>query len=87
MLNCNTDQTYKIRFHSFPKDEKLEKRGETSQKSQVSGLQENFCAVCAKHFENKYVSRRNLIYSAVPSLHPPPHPHQQEQLDNGECDS
>ena len=25
MLNCNTDQTYKVRFHSFPKDEKLKK--------------------------------------------------------------
>ena len=62
----------------------LKKREVTSKESQVSGLQENFCAVCAKHFENKYVSRRNLIYNAVPSLHPTHHPHQQEQLDNGE---
>ena len=32
----------KIRFHSFPKDEKLKKkRGVTSQESQVSGLREN----------------------------------------------
>ena len=44
VLNCNTDQTYKIRFHSFLKDEKLKKkRGVrvTSQKGQVSGLREN----------------------------------------------
>ena len=41
VLNCNTDQTYKIRFHSFPKDEKLKKRGVTSQEGQVSGLREN----------------------------------------------
>ena len=41
MLNCNTDQTYKIRFHSFPKDEKLKNRGVTSQEGQVSGLREN----------------------------------------------
>ena len=40
MLICNTDQTYKIRFHSFPEDEKLKKRGLTSQESQVSGLRE-----------------------------------------------
>ena len=39
MLICNTDQTYKIRFHSFPKDEKLKERGLTSQENQVSGLQ------------------------------------------------
>ena len=39
VLNCNTDQTYKIRFHSFPEDEKLKKRGLTSQENQVSGLQ------------------------------------------------
>ena len=43
MLNCNTDQTYKIKFHSFPKGEKLKKkkRGVTSQEGQVSGLREN----------------------------------------------
>ena len=42
VLICNTDQTYKIRFHSFPKDEKLKKkRGVTSQEIQVSGLREN----------------------------------------------
>ena len=28
VLNCNTDQMYKIRFHSFPKDEKLKKNVE-----------------------------------------------------------
>ena len=37
MLNCNTDQTYNIRFQSFPKDEKFtKKRGVTSQEGQVS---------------------------------------------------
>ena len=36
VLNYNTDQTYKIRFYSFPKDIKLKKRGLTSQKGQVS---------------------------------------------------
>ena len=42
MLNCNTDQTYKIKFHSFPIGEKLKKkRGVTSQEGQVSGLREN----------------------------------------------
>ena len=41
VLNCNTDQIYKIRFHSFLKDEKLKKRGVTSQEIQVSGLREN----------------------------------------------
>ena len=41
VLNCNTDQTYKIRFHSLPKDEKLKKRRVTSQEGQVSGLREN----------------------------------------------
>ena len=88
VLNCNTDQTYKIRFHSFSKDEKLKKkRRVTSQQGQVSGLREKFSVVCAKHLENKYVSGRNLIYNAVPSLHPPHHPHQQEQLDNGEGES
>ena len=42
VLICNTDQTYKIRFHSFPKDEKLKKKlGITSQEGQVSGIREN----------------------------------------------
>ena len=42
VLICNTDQTYKIRFNSFPKDEKLKKkRGVTSREGQVSGLREN----------------------------------------------
>ena len=42
VLNCYTDQTYKIRFDSFPKDEKFtKKRGVTSQEGQVSGLREN----------------------------------------------
>ena len=41
VLNCYTDQTYKIRFHSFSKDEKFKKREITSQENQVSGLREN----------------------------------------------
>ena len=41
VLNCYTDQTYKIRFHSFPKDEKFKKTWSNFQESQVSGLQEN----------------------------------------------
>ena len=55
VLICNTDQTYNIRFHSFPKDKKLKKkRGVTSWEGQVSGLS----GVCAKHIEN--VSGRKL---------------------------
>ena len=46
-----------------------------------------FSVVCAKHVENKYVSGRKLSYNAFPSLHLPHHPHQQEQLDNGEGES
>ena len=41
VLNCNSDKTNKIRFHSFPKDEKLKKRGVTSEEGQVCGLREN----------------------------------------------
>ena len=87
MLNCYTDQTYKIRFHSFSKDEKFKKREITSQENQGFWTPGKFSVVCAKHVENKYVSGRKLSYNVFPILHLPHHPHQQEQLDNGECES
>ena len=46
-----------------------------------------FSVVSAKHFENKYVCGQRVSYNAVHTLHLPHHPHQQEQLDNGEGES
>ena len=78
VLNCNTDQTYKIRFHSFPKDEKFKKTWSNFTGKPGFWTPGKFSVVCAKHFENKYVCGRKLSYNAVPSLHSPHHPHQQE---------
>ena len=61
----------------------LKKRGVTSQESQVSGLRENLVL----SVQNKYVCGQKLSYNVFPSLHLPHHPHQQEQLDNGEGES
>ena len=87
VLNCNTDQTFKIRFHSFPKDEKFKKTWSNFTGRPGFWTPGKFSVVCAKHFENKYVSGRKLSYNTFPSLHLPHHPHQQEQLDNGEGES
>ena len=87
MLNCYTDPTYKIRFHSFSKDEKLKKTWSNFIGKPGFWTPGKFSVVCAKHVENKYVSGRKFSYNAFPSLHLPHHPHQQEQLDNGEGES
>ena len=87
MLICNTDQTYKIRFHSVPKDEKLKKTWVNFSGKPGFWTPGKVSVVRAKHFENKYVSGQKLSYNAFPSLHLPHHPHQQEQVDNGEGES
>ena len=84
MLFCYTDQTYKIRFHSFPKDKKFKKTWSNFTGRTGFWTQGKFSVVCGKHFEDKYVCGRKLDYNAIPILHLPHHPHQQEQLDNGE---
>ena len=69
VLNCNTDQTYKIRFHSFPKDEKLRKSW--SNFTERPG----FWTPGKTFLKQMYVSGRKLSYYVVPFLHPPHHPH------------
>jgi len=56
VLNWYTDQTYKIRFHYFPKDEKFKKKMSNFTGRPGFWTPGKFSVVCAKHFENKYVS-------------------------------
>ena len=80
VLNCYTDQTYKIRFHSFPKDEKFKKPWSNFTGKPGFRIPGKFSVVCVKMLKTSY--------NAFPSLHFPHHsPHQQEQLDNGEGES
>ena len=55
VLNCNTDQTYTIRFHSFPEDEKLKKTWSNFTGRPGFRTPGKFSVVCAKNFKNKYV--------------------------------